>query len=100
MIQSGRHLGDLATVLLEATFRTRIEAAKRVALILAKNPTNYFVNETIMSVIYIYNISSFRNNIEIKDIIKIIKSLENREILLKGTTRKLLVKKEMDFLIF
>ena len=53
MIQSGRHLGDLATVLLEATFRTGIEAAKRVALILAKNPTNYFVNETIMSVIYI-----------------------------------------------
>ena len=39
-------------------------------------------------------------NNEIKDIIKIIKSLENREILLKGTTRKLLVKKEMDFLIF
>ena len=30
-------------------------------------------------------------NNEIKDIIKIIKSLENREILLKGTTRKLLV---------
>ena len=39
-------------------------------------------------------------NNEIKDIIKIIKSLENREILLKGATRKLLVKKEMDFLIF
>ena len=39
-------------------------------------------------------------NNEIKDIIKIIKSLENREILLKGITRKLLVKKEMDFLIF
>ena len=39
-------------------------------------------------------------NNEVKDIIKIIKSLENREILLKGTTRKLLVKKEMDFLIF
>ena len=39
-------------------------------------------------------------NNEMKDIIKIIKSLENREILLKGTTRKLLVKKEMDFLIF
>ena len=39
-------------------------------------------------------------NNEMKDIIKIIKSLENREILLKGATRKLLVKKEMDFLIF
>ena len=88
MIQSGRHLGDLATVLLEATFRTGIEAAKRVALILAKNPTNYFVNETIMSVIYIYNISSFRNNIEIKDIIKIIKNLKNGGILFKKATER------------
>ena len=88
MIQSGRHLGDLATVLLEATFRTEIEAAKRVALILAKNPTNYFVNETIMSVIYIYNISSFRNNIEIKDIIKIIKNLKNGGILFKKATER------------
>ena len=33
-----------------------------------------------------------------KDIIKVIKSLENRGILLKGTTKKLLVQKE-DFKI-
>ena len=38
-------------------------------------------------------------NNELKDIIKVIKSLENREILLKTTTRKILVKKE-DFSIF
>ena len=88
MIQSGRHLGDLATVLLEATFRTGIEAAKRVALILAKNPTNYFVNETIMSVIYIYNSSRFSNNTEIKDITKKNKNLENGGILLKRTTER------------
>ena len=88
MIQSGRHLGDLATVLLEATFRTGIEAAKRVALILAKNPTNYFVNETIISVIYIYNSSRFSNNTEIKDITKKIKNLENGGILLKRTTER------------
>lgn len=88
MIQSGRHLGDLATVLLEATFRTGIEAAKRVALILAKNPTNYFVNETIMSVIYIYNSSRFSNNTEVKDITKKIKNLENGGILLKRTTER------------
>lgn len=88
MIQSGKHLGDLATVLLEATFRTGIEAAKRVALILAKNPTNYFVNETIMSVIYIYNSSRFSNNTEIKDITKKIKNLENGGILLKRTTER------------
>ena len=88
MIQSGRHLGDLATVLLEATFRTEIEAAKRVALILAKNPTNYFVNETIMSVIYIYNSSRFSNNTEIKDITKKIENLENGCILFKRTTER------------
>ena len=88
MIQSGRHLGDLATVLLEATFRTGIEVAKRVALILAKNPTNYFVNETIMSVIYIYNSSRFSNNTEIKDITKKNKNLENGGILLKRTTER------------
>ena len=88
MIQSGRHLGDLATVLLEATFRTGIEAAKRVALILAKNPTNYFVNETIMSVIYIYNSSRFSNNTEIKDITKKIENLENGCILFKRTTER------------
>ena len=31
-------------------------------------------------------------NNEIKDIMKVIKSLENRGILLKGTTRKILIK--------
>ena len=40
-----------------------------------------------------------RNN-EVKDIIKVIKSLENKGILLKVTTEKLLVKKEDDFSIF
>ena len=38
------------------------------------------------------------NNV-IKDIIKVISSLKIREILLKGTTKKILVKKE-DFSIF
>ena len=38
-------------------------------------------------------------NNEIKDVIKVIRSLENRGIFLKGTSKKLLVKKE-DFLFF
>ena len=45
---------------------------------------------------------SFRNNSkknETKDIIKVIRSLENRGIVLKRTTKKLLVKKE-NFSIF
>ena len=45
---------------------------------------------------------SFRNNSkknEAKDIIKVIRSLENRGIVLKRTTKKLLVKKE-NFSIF
>ena len=33
-------------------------------------------------------------NNEIKDIMKVIKALENRGILLKGNTRKILIKKE------
>ena len=36
---------------------------------------------------------------EIKDIVKVIKSLENREILLKGTTRKI-TSQEGEFYIF
>ena len=43
MIQSGGFLGDLAAGLLEAAFRTRIEAAKTGTLISAKNATNYFL---------------------------------------------------------
>ena len=42
--------------------------------------------------------STLTNN-KIKDIIKVIKSLEKRRILLKGTTKKSLIKKE-DFSIF
>ena len=38
-------------------------------------------------------------NNELKGIIKVIKSLENREILLKGTTRKI-TSQEGDFSIF
>ena len=38
-------------------------------------------------------------NNEMKDVIKVIKSLENRGVLLKGTTKKLLVKKK-DLSIF
>ena len=51
----------LATSLPEISFRTGIEAAKRGALILANNATNYFVNKKI--------------NL-IKNLIKLIKNLQ------------------------
>ena len=39
-------------------------------------------------------------NYKIKDIIKVIRSLENREILLKGTTDKIISVKKKDYSIF
>ena len=46
------------------------------------------------------NLGLTLTNNDIKDIMKVIRSIENRGMFLKGTSKKIVVKKEKDFLIF
>ena len=60
---------------------------------LARKATKYYINKGINELNKTFTSSkdswiTLTNN-KIKDILKVIKSLENREILLKGTTRKI-----------
>ena len=60
---------------------------------LARKATEYYINKGINELSKTFTSSkdswiTLTNN-KIKDILKVIKSLENREILLKGTTRKI-----------
>ena len=60
---------------------------------LARKATEYYINKGINELNKTFTSSkdswiTLKNN-KIKDILKVIKSLENREILLKGTTRKI-----------
>ena len=54
---------------------------------LARKATEYYINKGINELNKDLWITLTNN--KIKDILKVIKSLENREILLKGTTRKI-----------
>ena len=58
---------------------------------LARKATEYYINKGINELNKTFTSSkdSWITNNKIKDILKVIKSLENREILLKGTTRKI-----------
>ena len=60
---------------------------------LARKATEYYINKGINELSKTFTSSkdswiTLTNN-KIKDILKVIKSLENREMLLKGTTRKI-----------
>ena len=60
---------------------------------LARKATEYYINKGINELNKTFASSkdsriTLTNN-KIKDILKVIKTLENREILLKGTTRKI-----------
>ena len=60
---------------------------------LTRKATEYYINKGINELNKTFTSSkdswiTLTNN-KIKDILKVIKSLENREILLKGTTRKI-----------
>ena len=60
---------------------------------LARKATEYYINKGINELNKTFTSRkdswiTLTNN-KIKDILKVIKSLENREILLKGTTRKI-----------
>ena len=66
-------------------------AVKKVAPILAKNATNYYINRGRNAFITSEGSRIRVTNNEIKIIIEVIWSFENRAIFLKGTTEKSLV---------
>ena len=70
-----------------------ISLAPKLASKLAEKATEYYINKGINKLTENFTSSkgSWTNliNNEIKDIMKVIKSLENRGILLKGTTIKI-----------
>ena len=99
-IQSGGFLGDLIAGIPQLMYlvgkevlKKGISVGKDAALMLAGKATEYYANKKINEVNkkFISSKSSgitLTNN-EIKDIIKVIKSLKNRGILLKGATSKI-----------
>ena len=102
MIQSRGILGELLVVSYEALSAETQELIKR-APELTKDATRYFVNKGINKLKKDFTLSecsviTLRNN-EIKDIMKVIKSLEKRGILLKWTTTKI-TSQEKGFLNF
>ena len=102
MIQSGGFLVDWLAAILQAIFLAGKEVLKRglkrgitltknAAPELVEKATEYYVNKGINELNKKFTSSKGSGitliNNEIKDIIKVIKSLENRGILLKGTTK-------------
>ena len=73
------------------------EVLKRGTPILTKNATKYFVNKGINELDKKFTTNESLGitliDNDIKDFMKVIKSLENREILLKGTTKKVINQK-------
>ena len=89
IIQSRVILGELLVVSYEAETQELIKTAPE----LTKDATRYFVNKRISKLKKDFTLSecsviTLKNN-EIKDIMKVIKSLGKRGILLKGTTTKI-----------
>ena len=114
MIQSREILSDLLAAISQVMFLIRVEALKRgvkkdvtlaqnAAPELAEKATEYDNNKGINKPNKKCTSSKGSGialtNKETKDIIKVIRSLENRGILLKGITKKIVVKKE-DFSSF
>ena len=92
MIQSEGILGDLIAAIIQVMFLTEkellrkgISLAAKVASILAGNATEYYINKGINKLNKKFTSSTgsriTQTNNEIKDILKVIKSLENRGIL-------------------
>ena len=84
-------------------FKKGMSLTPKLAPKLAEKATEYYINKGISELNKTFTSSrgsgiTLTNN-EIKDIMKVIKSLENRGMLCKGTIEKLLVKKE-DFKFF
>ena len=70
------------------------ELSKKVTLNDMIETANFSKNNVINASKKVFGAVIIPTNNEIKDIMKVIKYLENRGILLKGTTKKLLVKKK------
>ena len=70
------------------------ELSKKVTLNDMIETANFSKNNVINASNKVFGAGIIPTNNEIKDIMKVIKYLENRGILLKGTTKKLLVKKK------
>ena len=100
MIQSRGILGELLVAIPHAMFLARKKALKKgislapkIAPKLAGKATEYYINKGINELNEKFTSSKGSGRTltynEIKDIIKVIKSFKNRDILLKGTTRKI-----------
>ena len=96
MVQSEGFLSPFVLGLLLA-LKAGAEILKKEGPTIAKNATKYFVKQGIIELNKKLTIREgsgmMPTNNEIKYIMKAIRSLENRGILLKGTTTKLVVKK-------
>ena len=79
-----------------AAFEGGTEAAKRGTPVLPKNIAKYFVNQRTDNLNKIFTPSEGSRTVltknKMKYAIKVIKSVENREILFKGTTKKVITK--------
>ena len=79
-----------------AAFEGGTEAAKRGKPVLPKNVAKYFVNQRTDNLNKIFTPSEGSRTVltknKMKYAIKVIKSVENREILFKGTTKKVVTK--------
>ena len=93
MIQSGEILGELLLALPYAAIKAGTQELIKRAPELTRNATRYFVNKGINRLKkdfkWIKGSGIALKNNETKDIMNVIKSLENRGILLKRTTTKI-----------
>ena len=96
MIQSGGILGDVIAAIPQVIFLTRKEVLKKVIFLapklapkLAGKGTEYYINKEINELNKKFTLGITLTNNKIKGMMKVIKSLENRGNLLKGTTRKI-----------
>ena len=102
MIQSGGILTELIAAIPQAMFLAGKEVLKAVLETTGK-ATEYYINKGINNLNTKFRSSkssgiAIANN-ELKDIVKVIKSIENRGILLKGRTREI-TSQQGGFLIF
>ena len=98
MIQSGGILGELLVALPYGVLEAVTQELKKRAPVVTRGATRYFVHKGINRLKKDFIVKegwwiTLTNN-EIKDFTKVFKSLENRGILLKGTTTNITSQKE------
>ena len=91
-MKSGRFLGQLAGSLAESVFKAGIGATEKDLPILLNECHQIFSNKKVNKFTkFITDSGITLTDIEIKYIIKVIKSLENRQVLLEVTTEKVTI---------